>query len=136
MKRVLLISAMVLAAPALAESGATDEVRGALEDQAHAPAVPPTLPDAAADRARTVHQTVAFGQKGAAERAAHSQADQHGRDAAKQAHADAASRAAQAAAARAEHTAASESRDAASQSRSNDARTGTVPRPPNRGGQR
>jgi hypothetical protein len=102
-----------------ADRAARSQVLAALEDGATLPAQAPTLPDSASDRAREVHQTLAFGQKGQAERAAHAHAAQA---AAKQAHEDAANRAARGAAASATRSANANSHAAAGQARAAEAR--------------
>lgn len=114
---------------ALAGSGARTQVRDALEAEATLPAEAPSLPEAAAQKARDVHATTAFGQKGAVERAAHAQVNQDARDAASRARADAANRAAQGAAASAARNANADSHAAAGQDRQDETRShgGSIP---------
>lgn len=144
MKRILTLLAAALAlafaAPVLADDAtdatkapdATKAADDALADKADVPAKPPTLPSTASDRATYVHDNIAFGKKGAAERAAHSQADKQGSTDADDAHADAANRAAHGAAASAAAAANGDSHAAAGQARARTARdsrtsTGTPP---------
>jgi hypothetical protein len=99
----------------------------ALDAQAAPPSTPPSLPDSASERARTVQQTTAHGKKGAAERAAHAHqaAAHHGDDAAEASGDDAKS--AQGAAASAAKSANADSHAAAGQARAAEARGGQVP---------
>src|SRR5207253_3119110 len=101
-------------------------VRDALEQQAPAPRTPPTLPDSASDRARYVHENIAFGKKGAAERAAHSRsgdtAEQKAAERASDARNDAAERAARGAGASAAKAAKAAEKAAAGLARSEEAR--------------
>lgn len=101
-------------------AAARTRVHDALEAEASLPVTPPTLPDSASQTARDVHSTTAFGQKGAAERAAHSEAQNAARDAVSRARADAANRAAQGAAASAARSANADSHAAAGQNRADD----------------
>lgn len=105
-----------------ADRAARTQVLAALVEGATLPAQAPTLPDQASDRAREVHQTIAFGQKGAAQRAAHAHADRAAKAAAKQAREDAANRAARGAAASASRSANADSHAAAGQARAAEAR--------------
>lgn len=94
MKHLWLIAAGgVVIAPALAQAGDDADVRAtvlqALEEKATPPAKAPELPHEASDRAREVQATVAFGQKGQAERAAHEQASKHADEHARHAHPEA-----------------------------------------------
>jgi hypothetical protein len=78
------LATLLLALPAgAAEPGNDADPKEALSEKAALPTKPPTLPDEASDRAGYVHDTIAFGKKGAAERAEHSQAAKHSSDAAK-----------------------------------------------------
>ncbi|BDG03622.1 hypothetical protein [Anaeromyxobacter oryzae] len=133
MKRILTLAAaalaLVLARPALADDAdaakdadATRAADDALADKADVPAKPPTLPTTASDRASYVHDNIAFGKKGAAERATHGQADKQGRADTDDAHADAANRAAHGAAASAAASANGDSHAAAGHARANSAR--------------
>ncbi len=95
---LLTLAASLIALPVLADETATtptDDVKDALEAKADVPATPPTLPTQASDRATYVHANIAFGKKGAAERAAHSQAGVNGQDAAQGAAVDPTTKAAQ-----------------------------------------
>jgi hypothetical protein len=74
MTALLLSASSALAAEPTLPAQANDKAREALAKQATAPTERPVLPDAASDRAVEVHKTIAFGAKGAAMRAAHSQA--------------------------------------------------------------
>ncbi len=103
------------------------EVLEALESQARAPDHRPSLPDQASDRAREVHSTVAFGQKGAAERAAH--------QAAEAAEKSSVTEAARKAAATAADRAGQKSQAAASERRAEEVRQGLPPSKPPRGKQ-
>lgn len=143
MKRIFTLLAaslaLAFAAPVLADDAtdatkapdATKAADDALADKADVPAKPPTLPSTASDRATYVHDNIAFGKKGAAERAAHSQADKQGRTDTDDAHADAANRAAHGAAASAAAAANGDSHAAAGHARARTARdstsTGTPP---------
>jgi len=121
------LAAALIPARAKAEdaTSAHDEVMEALESQARLPDVRPTLPDQASDRAREVHATIAFGQKGAAERAAN--------QAAKAARDDSATAAARKAAEAAADRAGQKSQAAASEHRADEVRRGLTPSKPNRG---
>ncbi len=77
---------------------AQEEVHEALAEKAEIPAKAPTLPSTASERASFVHENIAFGKKGEAERAAHAQSDKQGRSDADDARADMANRAAHGAA--------------------------------------
>jgi hypothetical protein len=110
-------------------TSARREVLEALESQARLPDARPTLPDQASDRAREVHSTIAFGQKGAAERAAHQAARAAENAAEKGSAADAARNAAEAAADRAGQ----KSQAAAGEQRADEVRRGVPPAKPNRG---
>ncbi len=89
----------------------------ALADKADMPEKRPTLPSTASERAGFVHDNIAFGKHGEAERAAHRQADKQGGADADDAHSDMANRAAHGEAADAQrmmddgHSAASQERD-------------------------
>ncbi len=61
-----------------------EKVRQALEERVEAPKTPPTLPDQASDRARYVHENIAFGKKGAEMREANAEAKEHGLDRARE----------------------------------------------------
>jgi hypothetical protein len=106
-------------------TSAQDEVLEALESQAKVPDQRPSLPDQASDRAREVQSTIAFGQKGAAERAAH--------QAAQAAHNDSATAAARKAAAAAADRASQKSQAAAGERRTEEVRQGVPPSKPSRG---
>lgn len=121
MKTAILLAALFVAAPALAEDART-EVRDALEKQADAPRTPPTLPEQASDRAREVHETIAFGKKGEAQRAAHRQAEEKGSERAAAARNEAAERAARGAGVSAEKAARAAEKAAAGMARSEEAR--------------
>ncbi len=95
----------------------------ALASKADVPATPPTLPSQAAARATYVHDNIAFGKKGEAERAAHAEAAEQGEESAQTARADAANRAAHGAAAAAARSANADSHAAAGQARATEART-------------
>jgi hypothetical protein len=112
-------------ATSAAPSSARDEVLEALESQAKVPDVRPTLPDQASDRAREVQSTIAFGQKGTAERAAH--------QAAQAAQNQSATAAARKAAEVAADRAGQKSQAAASERRAEEVRQGLPPSRPNRG---
>jgi len=101
------------------------EVLEALESQATLPARRPTLPDQASDQARTAQSTIAFGQKGSAERAAHR--------AAETARGNSATAAARKAAAAAADRAGQKSQAAATERRAEDVRQGLPPSRPSRG---
>lgn len=133
MKRTVLCLAAAaglhLAAPARADDPTTTPdvdaraaAADALAEKATPPAKPPVLPTAASDRATFVHENIAFGKKGDAERLAHSQAGKKGHDAADDAHADAANRAAHGAAMSAMGSAKDDAHEAAGMARSEDAR--------------
>jgi hypothetical protein len=126
----LIATTLLLPAGARAEdarSAARAEVLEALESQAKAPDHQPSLPDQASDRAREVHSTIAFGQKGVAERAAH--------QAARAAEKDSATAAARKAAATAADRAGQKSQAAASERRAEEIRQGLPPSKPPRGKQ-
>jgi len=136
MNRILMLLAatgcLAIINPALAEDGAgtaTQAAHDALADKADVPAKPPTLPSQASDRATFVHENIAFGNKGEAMRAAHSEAQQHGTADADAARADAASRAAQGAAASAAGAANADEHTAAAQSRATHSKPSSVPSP-------
>ena len=140
MKRnsLLLMTGLLAAAPAFAagtlpeKANAKAAAHAALSDDAGEPAVkatPPTLPSTASDHARNALSNIAFGQKGAKERAAHSRAGQHADD---QAGDEGASRSAQGAAASAARSANADSRAAAGLARAASAR-GPAGTPPSRG---
>ena len=118
MKLTILIA--VLVAPVALASNPRPEVRSALDDalllQADIPAQPPTLPTQASDAARTALSTKAFGQQGAAERAAHANAQAAAAQAAR-ARQEAAKEVAHGAAADAERSATGELHSAAGQAR-------------------
>jgi len=103
------------------------ELAEALESQATLPAVRPPLPDQASDRAREVQSTIAFGQKGSAERAAHR--------AAEAARSDSATAAARKAAEAAADRAGQKSQAAATERRAEEVRQGLPPSKPARGKQ-
>jgi len=123
------LAVAVLPASARAEdaTSARSEVLEALESQARLPDARPTLPDQASDRAREVQSTIAFGQKGAAERAAN--------QAARAAKDDSATAAARKAADTAAERAGQKSQAAASERRAEEVRQGLPPSKPNRGKQ-
>jgi hypothetical protein len=135
---LLLIAGLLAAAPAFAAStlpekaNAKAAAHAALGDDAGEPnvqATPPTLPSTASEHAQTALSTIAFGQKGAKERAAHSKAGQHADDQA----GNEASRSAQGAAASAARSANADSHAAAGLARAS-ARTGApTGTPPARG---
>lgn len=136
MKRTLLFltagAGLLLAAPALADDSATEvdankAVDDALADKATLPATRPTLPETASEQAGNALDTIAFRKKGDAERLAHSQAANHGGDAADDAKADAANRAAQGAAASEAGAANADAHAAAGQARAGVARTSHSP---------
>src|SRR2546422_2817558 len=86
---LFLLAALLAAAPAFAagtlpeKANAKAAAHAALGDDAGEPdvkATPPTLPSQASPRATEVHSTIAFGQEGAEERAAQSQAGQRAAD--------------------------------------------------------
>ncbi|HEY6004457.1 MAG TPA: hypothetical protein VIV57_16400 [Anaeromyxobacter sp.] len=141
MKRIALVAAAAasLAMPALAadgdmESDAVKAAHAALADRAEPFAMPPTLPDAASDRAKDV----SFGQQGArkkadAARKAQDEAGKQGKDSAKDADVDAANRAAQGAATSAAGAANADSHAAAGQARAAAVRDGTPSPPPGKG---
>ena len=73
--------ALLAAMPAFAEDEATEtesdaskQVKDALKGGADAPKTPPTLPDEASDRAKYVHENIAFGKNGQAHRQAAAEA--------------------------------------------------------------
>ncbi|WP_242342308.1 hypothetical protein [Anaeromyxobacter terrae] len=124
MKRTFVITAalagFLFARTAIADDVDTkDAADGALADKAETPAKPPTLPSQASDRATYVHENIAFGKQGDAQRAAHAQAQDSARDA----RAQAANGAAHAAAASAAGAANSDAHAAAGQTRAETART-------------
>ncbi|HEY8206900.1 MAG TPA: hypothetical protein VIG99_05445 [Myxococcaceae bacterium] len=124
----LAAAALLFAGRAWAEdarSAARAEVLKALESQARAPDLRPTLPDQASDRAREVQSTISFGQKGAAQRAAN--------QAAKAAKNDSAGAAVKKAAAAAADRASQKSQAAAGERRAEEVRQGVPPSRPNRG---
>ena len=128
MTAALFAAALLLSGGARAEdvrSAARAEVLEALESQARVPDQRPTLPDQASDRAREVQSTIAFGQKGAATRAAH--------QAAQAAQNDSASAAARKAAATASDRAGQKSQAAAGERRAEEVRQGLPPSRPDRG---
>lgn len=106
-----------------------EALHDALDVQATAPSVPPTLPDTASARAKFVQQNIAHGEKGEKERAEHAQKSAG----ATASHADsaadisAAARSGQAAAASAANSADADSHAAAGQARATEARNGNVP---------
>ena len=77
---VVLLSAAVNAQQAGIDEQARAAVQEALEAQATPPSAPPELPDQAAEAARSATGQNAFGKRGAAERAAKSQAQKHALD--------------------------------------------------------
>lgn len=124
----LLLSGSALAgdsSPPDANAAVRREVMEALESQATAPARRPTLPDQASDRAREAHSSAAFGQKGAAESAAHR--------AAQAARGDSATAAARKAADAAADRAGQKSQAAAIERRAEEIRQGLPPAKPVRG---
>jgi hypothetical protein len=136
MKRPTLIAvALAFTTPALiwaAEPTAADrpasvraDVLEALESQATLPDHRPSLPDQASDRAREAHQTTAFGQKGAATRAAHR--------AERAAHENAAAAAAKRASEKAARRAGEKRQEAAAEARASEVRSGQSPSRPQRG---
>ena len=131
MKRThLLIAAaagFLMAKPVLADetTEAKSDADEALAQKADVPAKPPVLPDQASDRARYVHDNIAFGKKGDAERLAHSKAESQGKSDADDAEHDAANRAAHGAATSAAGAANADTHDKAGRDRSNDARNPT-----------
>lgn len=131
------IASCALAAALLAGGSArADDAKGtlhdALESQASAPSTPPSLPDEAAARARTVQETVAHGLKGAEERKAHAAP---GDTAADDARSEATAHATEGAAASAAKSANSAAAAAAGQARAAEARGGRVPgKPPSHPG--
>ena len=106
-----------------------EALHDALDAQATAPSVPPTLPDEASARAKFVQQNIAHGENGEKERAEHARKSA----AAAASHTDSAAdissaaRSAQAAAASAAKSADADSHAAAGQARATEARNGTVP---------
>ncbi len=128
MKRThLLVAAaagFLMAQPVLADD-ATDakkDADDALAQKADVPAKPPVLPDQASARAKYVHDNIAFGKKGDAERLAHSKAESQGKSDAGDAERDAANRAAHGAAESAARDANADTHDKAGHDRSNDTR--------------
>jgi hypothetical protein len=135
MKRTYLFLAaaagFLFAVSARADDASTDpdtQADSVLAEKAEIPAKPPTLPSQASDRATFVHENIAFGKKGEAERLAHSQADKQGKSDADDAHADDANRAAQGAAASAAGSANADSHAAAGQARAGQQRPTTTGR--------
>jgi hypothetical protein len=134
MKRMYLLLAAAagfLFAVSARADDATDPDKQAdsvLADKAEIPAKPPTLPSQASDRAKFVHENIAFGKHGEAERLAHSQADKQGKSDADDAHSDDANRAAQGAAASAAGSANADSHNAAGQARAGQQRPTTTGR--------
>jgi hypothetical protein len=129
MRRNVMISVaaavLLFAMRAMADGGTTDgeaaksAAAAALAEKADVPAGPPALPSHAAERATEVHDSIAFGQKGEAIRAAHRQVEQEGNDEGEAARAEAANRAAQGAAASAAGAANADAHAAAGQARGN-----------------
>ncbi len=116
-------AALLLGSPALADDvDAKAAAEAALAAKAEIPATPPTLPDQASANAKTVLENTAFGKKGDAERAAHSQAGQHVGDDAVDGRTEAATRSAQGAAASAARAANADVHAAAGQDRAAAAR--------------
>src|SRR3954462_9073090 len=122
--KVLMVAALIATALLLPGQARAEDVRSALraevlealESQAKVPDRRPSLPDQASDRAREVHSTTAFGQKGAAERGA-PQAAQAAQD-------DSAGAAARKAAAAAVDRAGQKSQAAAGERRAEEVRQG------------
>jgi hypothetical protein len=137
MNRILMllvaVAGFAITSPAIADDGAADAAKKAIDDalaaKADVPAKPPTLPSQASERATFVHENVAFGKKGEAMRSARSEAEKQGQVDADDAHADAANHAAQGAAASAAGAANADAHAAAGQSRADEART-THSKPP------
>ena len=86
---LLLLATLLATAPAFAagtlpeKANAKAAAHAALGDDSGEPdvkATPPTLPTQASDRAREVQSSIAFGKKGAEERAAHGKAGQRAAD--------------------------------------------------------
>jgi hypothetical protein len=136
---LLLLATLLAAAPAFAagtlpeKANAKAAAHAALGDDAGEPdvkAIPPTLPSQASSRATFVQENIAFGKKGAEERAAHSKA---GRSAADQAGNESANRSAQGAAASAAKSANADSHAAAGLARAAATRSGLPPGTPGRG---
>ncbi len=121
MKTFIALGAAALLAAGAARADDSDVRHDALAAHADAPSTPPTLPDQASARAKTVQSTIAHGKKGAEERAAHA-----GEKAAEDAQGDA-NRSAQGAAASAAKSANADSHAAAGQARAEQARGGKVP---------
>ena len=133
---LFLLAALLAAAPAFAagtlpeKANAKAAAHAALGDDAGEPdvkATPPTLPSQASPRATEVHSTIAFGKKGAEERAAHSKAGQSAVD---QAGDESANRSAKGAAASAAKSANADSHAAAGLARATAARNGVPPGTP------
>ncbi len=127
-KRTMLMLAaaagFAFALPAIADddADAKNAADAALADKAEIPAKPPTLPSTASDRATYVHDNIAFGKKGEAERLAHSQAEKQGKSDADDEAKDAANRAARGAAASAAGAANADGHSKAGHDRENAAR--------------
>ncbi len=133
---MLLLAGLLAAAPAFAagtlpeKANAKAAAHDALSDDAGEPdvkATAPTLPGTASQHAQDALKNIAFGQKGAKERAAHSKAGQHADD---QAGDEGVSQSAQGAAASAARSANADSHAAAGLARASahtGAPTGTPP---------
>jgi hypothetical protein len=124
----------VLAADGDAESEAVKAANAALADRAEPFAMPPTLPDAASDRAKDA----ALGQQGARKKAdaakkAQDEAGMQEKDSANDANLDAANRAAHGAASSAAGAANADSHAAAGQARAAAVRDGSPTTPPGKG---
>ena len=119
------------ALPAIADDDADAKKAAddALADKAEIPAKPPTLPDSASDRATYVHENIAFGKKGEAERLAHSQAEKQGKSDADDQAKDAANRAARGAAASAAGAANADGHSKAGHDRENSTRSAPTTTP-------
>ncbi len=136
---LFLMAGLLAAAPAFAagtlpeKANAKAAAHAALSDDPGEPdvkATAPTLPSTASEHAQNALSMIAFGKKGAKERAAHSKAGQHADD---QAGDEGASRSAQGAAASAARSANADSHAAAGLARAS-ARTGApTGTPPARG---
>jgi len=113
------------ASSGVGQTSVQNEVKEALESQAVAPERQPTLPDQASDRASEVQSTIAFGQEGAAERAAHRSAEA--------AWSDSATSAARTAATAAADRASCNGQAAATERRAEEVRQGLPPSRPTRG---
>ncbi len=131
MKRTFLLLAAAVGfaftLPTLAEDQTDTTAKKAADDalaeKAEVPAKPPTLPTTASARATYVHENIAFGEKGEAERLAHSQAEKQGKTDADDAAHDAANRAARGAAASAAGAANADSHAKAGHDRDNATRS-------------